>query len=80
MIKWEIPGREGKEVLPNGDLFLQNLQKNDSGEYRCSIAREDKIVSKIHLNVNSKPILLLRFYFHLPFLRLYFIFSKCDVL
>ncbi|KAK7579812.1 hypothetical protein V9T40_000441 [Parthenolecanium corni] len=55
VIKWEKSGREGKEVLPNGDLFLQDLQKNDSGEYRCSIVREDKIVSKIHLNVNTPP-------------------------
>lgn len=54
VIKWEKPGRDGKEVLPNGDLFLQNLQKNDSGEYKCSIANEDKILSRIHLNVNSK--------------------------
>lgn len=58
VIKWEKPGRDGKEVLPNGDLFLQNLQKNDSGEYKCSIASEDKILSKIHLNVNSKRLSL----------------------
>ncbi|XKL67727.1 hypothetical protein PGB90_003218 [Kerria lacca] len=58
VIKWEKPGREGKEVSQNGDLLLYNLQKNDSGEYKCSIANEDKILSKIYLNVKTPPALL----------------------
>ncbi len=52
--KWELPGiKKGKPVLINGDLFLKDLQKKDSGEYTCS-TEEDKILFKYQLSVNSK--------------------------
>ena len=59
VIKWVKAGRDGKTMLHNGDLFLQDLRRNDSGEYICSIASEDKILSKIKLDVKSKLLSLL---------------------
>lgn len=57
-IKWVRTGKKSLHILPNGDLFLANLEKQDSGEYKCMTDRNDldndEVLSRIHLNVKSK--------------------------
>lgn len=56
-VKWVRTGKRSVIVLPNGDLFIANLEKKDSGEYKCiadiSDTEDDEVLSRFHLNVKS---------------------------
>ncbi|XP_065208803.1 uncharacterized protein LOC135837457 [Planococcus citri] len=55
IVRWVRKGKNSWSVLDNGDLFLVNLEKNDSGEYMCLEQDNDEILSTYVVHVKTPP-------------------------